>query len=374
MHIVFVGQSGIPNAKTATNNRIMSFKNMLESAKVNVSVLNHFYTNKIVDENIYYSSIFKSKPANKFLQVVEYFVSYISDALFLLKMNKNKKINVLLVYTGSFSLLLFYRFLSSIIGCKLVFQYVEYRSHLRERSVRFKLNDYLFDNYSFYFTHGIIVISEYLKNRVLQKKWNLKIIKIPAICDFSVFNKIHITEKENYFLYCGTIAYFEVILFVINAFLSANLPRNFKLKLIVSGDNIDKISKYIINNDRIDLVNNLTYTELIVSYKKSIALLIPLRNTIQDKARFPHKISEYTASGSAIISTNIGEITYYFNDGQNALLTDTYSISEYAKKMEYIANNIEEVKKMGTNGYTVGLSNFDEHLYTNSLLTFFLSL
>ena len=44
----------------------------------------------------------------------------------------------------------------------------------------------------------------------------------------------------------------------------------------------------------------------------SEALLIPLRNTIQDIARFPNKLSEYVGVSGLIITTDVGEIKDYF--------------------------------------------------------------
>jgi glycosyltransferase involved in cell wall biosynthesis len=95
--------------------------------------------------------------------------------------------------------------------------------------------------------------------------------------------------------------------------------------------------------------------------------LIPLRPIVQDIARFPHKIGEYLASGNPVISTNYGEVKYYFKDNENMLIADTYDINLFAEKMQYALDNIEAVKTVGNNGKYMALKNFNYKEYANKL-------
>ena len=95
------------------------------------------------------------------------------------------------------------------------------------------------------------------------------------------------------------------------------------------------------------------------SYKNAIALLIPLRPTFQDIARFPHKTGEYLASENPVISTNYGEVKYYFKDMENMLLADRYDIILFAKKMQFVITNPMEAKKIGKHGKAVASHIFD---------------
>jgi hypothetical protein len=88
-------------------------------------------------------------------------------------------------------------------------------------------------------------------------------------------------------------------------------------------------------------------------------LMIPLRDTLQDNARFPHKIGEYSASKRPILTTNFGEPKVYFKDGETALLADDYSLSSYIKKLSEVLPVKENLDKIGIGGYNVGLDNFD---------------
>ena len=65
---------------------------------------------------------------------------------------------------------------------------------------------------------------------------------------------------------------------------------------------------------------------------------------------FPHKIGEYLASGNPVISTNYGEVKYYFTDMKNMLIAESYNIDEYATKMQFVIDNPALVKKIGIEG------------------------
>ena len=93
------------------------------------------------------------------------------------------------------------------------------------------------------------------------------------------------------------------------------------------------------------------------------ALLIPLTDSIQDKARFPQKISEYLASGNPIITTNFGEVPFYFHDQKNALVANEYDINEYAGKFDFIVENPDISMQIGRNGKLTGLKFFDYNSY-----------
>ena len=107
------------------------------------------------------------------------------------------------------------------------------------------------------------------------------------------------------------------------------------------------------------LKSNIPYYNLLSLYKGAGVLLIPLRNTVQDKARFPHKIGEYTASKRPILSTNTGEMKYYFEDGISALLANEYSEKEYVEKLAAALESKELLDSIGKEGNRIGIANFN---------------
>ena len=110
-------------------------------------------------------------------------------------------------------------------------------------------------------------------------------------------------------------------------------------------------------------MTDLTYNELVKYYMNAFGLLIPLTPSLRDKVRLPHKIGEYTAAAKPIITTNFGEIKYYFTDLHDALISDKFDPECYADKMKYIIKNPDKAMHIGINGKLSGQKNFDYRLY-----------
>ena len=291
---------------------------------------------------------------------------YFGELRFLYK--KRYKIGFAILYSTYFLEYPYYFALSKIFGFKLVTQYVEMFSAIPGRRSFFtKINDRLIDRYIGTFCDGIIAISDYLFDHIKKQESGIPVIKIPANSDFSKINSIPALRSGAYLMYCGTIHYEEVIEFIISLFvkLRENCKYNGSLLLVISGDheqNWNKLRSFINTlsfQQDIIIKSNIQHNELVSTYKGADILIIPLRDTIQDIARFPHKIGEYTAAKRPILSTNLGEMKNYFIDGVSAVLADSYSLEAYYEKLSVVLSFRQLLDEIGLNGYTIGKNNFD---------------
>jgi glycosyltransferase involved in cell wall biosynthesis len=96
-----------------------------------------------------------------------------------------------------------------------------------------------------------------------------------------------------------------------------------------------------------------------------------MRDTDEDKARFPHKISEYCASGRPIIVNKVGEINNYF-DNTNAYLCSGYDEQEFADAMQKIISEPEQANIIARKSYETGYVVFNYKTYSNSLISLFI--
>jgi glycosyltransferase involved in cell wall biosynthesis len=171
-------------------------------------------------------------------------------------------------------------------------------------------------------------------------------------------------------------AYRQVIDFIFEAYKNIPEKESVKLYMIVSGGSkkeIDLLQQEVNNQfdvPKIKLFSDIPYKQLVHLYVNAKALLIPLRPNAQDSARFPHKIGEYLASGNPIITTNVGEIKNYFEDGKTALIADTYDVCAFARKMKYVLDFPEESKDIGLNGKELGLKEFNYKMHGSRLQKF----
>ena len=289
----------------------------------------------------------------------------INECLILKKQKRNNSLDFAILSTRSFFSVCYYKILSKIFGFKIILNYVEYYSASKKQKLEItkRFNDYLFDNYAPKLSDSIFPISEFLINQVREVAPGKKYLKIPVLTDFAKYNDIEILRDQNYFLFCGDAAYKEIILFIIDSFEILNNISVF-LYLVIGGLEIyiREIRDYINNQhqkERIIIFSNLAEKQLYTYYKNAKGLLIPLRQTFQDLARFPHKTGEYLASGNPVISTNYGEVKYYFRDMENMLLAECYEKYKFAEKMKYVIDNPKHAKEIGLKGKDFAARLFD---------------
>ena len=289
----------------------------------------------------------------------------VNEISLLTKRRRLKQLDVAIISTNSFTSVLYYSLLSKIIGFKTILNHVEYYSAIQKKwyQISTKVNHRLYDNYAPKLVTGIFPISDFLigqLNRIAPKK---PYLKIPTLTEFERYNSTEILNIGKYFLFCGSAIYKEVIFFIIDSFVLLNKP-NVSLFLIINGSetDINEVKKYITKSPKknnIIFLSRLSQKDLLNYYRNSQALLIPLRPTFQDIARFPHKFGEYLASGNPVITTNYGEVKNYFRDMENMLVADTYETATFAKKMEFVIDNSNLAKQIGLNGKNTALQIFN---------------
>ena len=282
----------------------------------------------------------------------------------LLSLVQQNKIDVAILYTSHFSVLLYYRALSKLLRFSLVMNYVEYRSAFDTNSISRKISWYLTDRFAPALVDGILPISEFLIEHVKRQAPQTPYLKVPALCDFSRYEGLnHLPGETRYLLYCGSAAYFEVANFIIASFELLQASDVF-LHLIINGwpNQMEKIHQRISESNKkafirtFSNVSNEDYAQLLF---RAEGLLIPLRPTVQDTARFPNKVGEYVASGNPMVTTSVGEISYYFEDQVTAFVANAYAEDDFARKMQYLVDNPDEAKQVGAAARQLGRQAFD---------------
>lgn len=323
-------------------------------------------------------SIYRSN--NFFTRNARKLKGFINEFRLLWKFRAENNLDYAILHEMDFWDLAYYKMLSVLFRFKLVYLLVEYSTAMTSRqNPAHKLTDYLFEKIGFKLIDGALPISKVLTDYLNKNAPGKPFLKIPVICDFSKFDSIELHHSDTRFLYCGAVEYSEVIYFILDCFEAVKTRQDAYLYLIIGGSEIikEEIREHVRKmrkKEFVKILSNLPYTELVKMYKSSTALLIPLRPTLQDEARFPHKIGEYLASGNPIITTNIGEVRYYFKDSVNAFVAEEYTVESFVEKMEYVLKYPKKAEQIGLNGKEFGKENFDCMAYGKLLSTFLISL
>ena len=379
-NICVLGLSGFPDSISAKTNRYKSIVEMITTYEDSVTVVNRD-VGKRISKNYGKAKVVNSigcdidsytlrKYLRKIIVVFDFFK--------LIQVYGLRKIDAIIVYSYSFTDIIFYKLYSFVFRAKLCLDYVEKRSQMQYRKgyLSKTINDKLFEQIVFIVFDGVIVISDFLKEEVSKQIKSNKIYKLPPVCDFEYCSGRKSKNFEKYILYCGSVGYKDVIYFVLDAYNEAKVFDSFLLYFVVSGGakEIEQIKNRFAEFPYVRVYSYLPYEQLLTLYNNALGLIIPMRQTLQDKARFPQKITEYLASGRPLISNSWGEISNYFKNRENAVLADGYLVSSYSEILKEIARNEIDLDLIGQRGFETGQKYFSEKAHFKALNHFLHSL
>ncbi len=297
-----------------------------------------------------------------------------------LKSNKKSTYNnFIILESPDYHIFLLYVLLAHLLRFKILIIAHEWGPTILSTHPLRKPSVYLFSKTFGYFVDGILPISEFIIQKI--QHFKRPYIKIPITAEYNSISIRKNSVGEKYFLYCVYAAYKRVIFRIIDAYVkySTDVKTDTKLILVLSGNDeqISTIKDYIkqVGKERnIYIKNKVPFIELMDLYANALALIIPLDpNSLQDEARFSQKIAEYLSSGSPIISNNVGEIKYYFEDKKNIILCD-YSADGFMDAFKWVTHNPDKAKRIGINGFNLGKINFDYRELGDKLHNFMLTL
>ena len=305
------------------------------------------------------------------------YISWLRNAKTLYQYLKSERVkgekNIAVLELDLYYLMLLYFFMLKVLGYKRVVISHEWGPTITNER-KFKYYSHCFFAKTFgWFAEGILPISEYIIRKI--EHFKRPYFKLPIMADFKEEYE-YIPNAENNFVYCVSLYYTRIIKMVINAYATYKAKGGaIKLTMILNGPDYYKqeIVKYIEEktlSERIIIKSKLPYKDLINEYINAKALLIPLDpNYKQDEARFSQKIAEYLSSRSPIITNNVGEIKYYFNN--NEIIKCEFNEESFANTFTWVDKNSESAKEIGLKGYERGLIEFDYRNLGKGMYDFF---
>lgn len=304
-------------------------------------------------------------------------ISWLRNTRRLYKYLKNERVkgekNIAILEYDLYHIMLLYFFILKLIGYKRVVISHEWGPTIIGSKIPQYISLCTFAKTFGWFSNGILPISEYIIKKI--EHFKKPYFKLPIMADFKEQYEFTPLKEQN-FVYCASLYYTRIIKMVINAYVTyKEKGSTIKLTMILNGpDNLKKdIAEYIEEkglSESVKIKSKLPYKELINEYLNAKALLIPLDpNYEQDEARFSQKIAEYLSSKSPIITNNVGEIKYYFNDDE--IIKCEFSEDGFAKAFCWVTENEDKAKDIGLKGYERGLKEFDYRHLGKGMFDFF---
>lgn len=373
MHIVYVGYPGFPVGHAQVERQKLLAKGLV-ACGCEVTVISRYGVLEKPESlknnpsgfyegvQYHFASGLAHRPANFISRNYYKIKGLINEVKLLWGLRTAQKLDAIIITTNSFYNVLFYCLLAYILQVQSILDNVEYWGQRHGSGILQRTDHYLYDNLAYRLPTKVICISNYLLDIVLKQAPQKPVLKVPVIVDIAKFY-VNESLREPYFLFCGSASYYDTIRLTIEAYeLLQNTSH--KLYLVSSGPKhlLDRVKQRIQQStckNHIKLFSELKYEDLILLYTSSQALLIPLIDSEQDKARFPHKIGEYCASKKPIITTKVGEIKHYFKDEYNALIADKATPACFADKMRFILDNPDYCQVLGERAFAVAAQYFD---------------
>lgn len=378
MNIVFVGLQGVPYFGRACDPRLANTANLL-AEDGDVAIVNRYSSLRHktmlgieLSKNVKCVEILKRRNTGGRMSMMLFVWSILCEPFTLWKLHREKKIDYLHIYSGHYFDFVLYKIFAMMIGAKIVYEYVEYRTEKTSHpNLYHRINNRLCDFHGAKIWDSCIAISNFLEQKAKEVRKDIPVIKVTPLCDFDLFeaNKDEVDVKESYLMFCGSAGYFDVVKFIIDSYNKSAIKNSKKLLLVLSGSKaqLGRVREYEANAI---IRTKLPYNMLVAYYKHAYGLMIPLRNTTEDIARFPNKVCEYTAAKGLIITTCYGEMPYYFKNGENAIVADDCTVETIAKRLDEIEAGAYDVEQIRKNCYQTGLENFSIGAYKNKLYKF----
>lgn len=227
-----------------------------------------------------------------------------------------------------------------------------------------RLYNYLFGWIEKYFEEsilkyadGVIVVSEFLKQRAL--KLGTKSEKILKQVKGTKFSKSYLPDKlaareeiipkadndKTIFTYIGSIYDSDLILLFKTFSRVCKIHRNIRLHLVGFNRRAPKnLPK------EVSIIPRIPYEEYLKYVAATDVFLLPLKCSVANISRYPSKFGDYLAAGKPVISTPIPEIEYIIKRANCGYTSVDDSIEAYREAFLRAMDDREGWDLMGDNG------------------------
>lgn len=201
-----------------------------------------------------------------------------------------------------------------------------------------------------------------------------RIIDVPILVDVDEQKPGEYPHGEPMVLFAGSPVYKSTIRFLLTA-MQEVWRSHPDCRLVLTGaapgdPRADWLRSEVLEpayRDRIDLVGYLTRPDLLDLYGCAHALLIPLFDDEQSRARFPTKIGEYLAAARPVVTNSVGEIPLFFRNGVDAVVCPPNDPIAYGRAVADLLFDPDRAAHIGHCGRQVAEARFHYALYGETL-------
>jgi glycosyltransferase involved in cell wall biosynthesis len=381
----------------ASANFIRLLANGLSENNEDISVIlqkgHQFGKNKKLTRSGYINSVhywhccYKNRPTNYILKIVDDFFGIFLPPFYILFYAIFKKLESVIMYTSSAQFSMFNVLICKILNIKIYNVVPEYydRSSFENENLIKKIKGFSF---KFQINHintkfnGLIVLSYFLRDYYLKKNVSKSRILIqPNLVNISNFEISENLLNQSDIIrigYCGTPTNKDGVNDLLIAFKKVH-DKYINTELLIIGDsqsNNSLLPKLIEFSETIGINEHVVFTGLVDSSEipnllNSCKILVLARpNGVFAEAGFPTKLGEYMACKIPVVITKVGDIPFYLNDGENAMLAEPDNPQSVADKIGFLIDHPDKARVIGENGYNWALDKLQYNKAAKKIIDF----
>lgn len=302
-------------------------------------------------------------------------VSYLYKSVHFIRRNYSRtEKNIFYLYETPDIKTIFPLVYAKMLGYKIVLDIVEDNSHAASfggfiNKLRIKSGAYILKNFQSLIDLNI-VISSHLENLLLTYTNKDKVLFVPITMDISKFtNTEFVKNNVTTLFYGGSFGKKDGLDLLLKAF-EKICEDNDTLKLILTGkgENVEDFNEFMALvktskfSDRIfykGFIPSNEYQELLNSCE---VFCVIRDNSGAANTGFPSKLAEYLATGRAVIVTNVGDVSNYLTDKENAILVQPENLNSLVSAIKYLIDHPEKINQIGAEGRLVAVNRFNNKI------------
>jgi glycosyltransferase involved in cell wall biosynthesis len=229
------------------------------------------------------------------------------------------------------------------------------------------------------FVDGVIPISRYIEREVTRLAGRMKrriaTCYVPILCEVgeACGGEGDPFGPGPYLLFSGSAGYRKTVAFVLDAFRIVREAHP-QAWLVITGIRpegngwLRQGTEERGVSDRVILAGFVSRSDLLAGYRRSLALLIPLFDDAQSRARFPTKIGEYLLAGRPVVTSAVGEVTDFLADRETAFFAAPDSAVSFADAILAVLGDPATANRVGAAGRDLAAREFDYRAHGVRLL------
>lgn len=218
-----------------------------------------------------------------------------------------------------------------------------------------RINHWLYHHLMFHWSSGALAISRLIETRIRTiARPGYPILRVPVLVDADeIDQQRHLPPNQAgidapYLFWCGMVdGYRQDPLFLIQVLAKIKPLRSLRPQLVLSGPCSDQCREELLTAaddhgleaGRVVITGFIDDAELFRLATHATAFLLPLWDDDRSQSRFPTKVGLFAAAGKPVITSEIGEIRYFFSDRHTALFAPPGDVEAWAAQINALLNN-----------------------------------